>query len=74
MQPKILFGCKERTGHCQRSGDARQWTGAFGGVDIATLSGRKAREAFMAEVQPVLQNPFEAFKPLWLVRKSSLRG
>jgi peptide/nickel transport system ATP-binding protein len=36
----------------------------FGGVDIATLHGRKAREAFMARVQPVFQNPFEAFNPL----------
>jgi len=36
----------------------------FGGVDIATLHGRKAREAFMAKVQPVFQNPFEAFNPL----------
>ena len=36
----------------------------FGGVDIATLAGRKAREAFMGQVQPVFQNPFEAFNPL----------
>jgi peptide/nickel transport system ATP-binding protein len=36
----------------------------FSGADIATLRGRSAREAFMAEVQPVFQNPFEAFNPL----------
>jgi peptide/nickel transport system ATP-binding protein len=36
----------------------------FNGVDIATLSGRAARESFMAQVQPVFQNPFEAFNPL----------
>jgi ABC-type oligopeptide transport system ATPase subunit len=36
----------------------------FNGVDIASLAGREAREAFMAQVQPVFQNPFEAFNPL----------
>jgi ABC-type oligopeptide transport system ATPase subunit len=36
----------------------------FNGTDIATLTGRSAREAFMAQVQPVFQNPFEAFNPL----------
>ena len=36
----------------------------FNGTDIATLHGRGAREAFMAQVQPVFQNPFEAFNPL----------
>ena len=36
----------------------------FDGVDIATIRGRDAREAFMAKVQPVFQNPFEAFNPL----------
>jgi peptide/nickel transport system ATP-binding protein len=36
----------------------------FDGVDLSTLRGRAAREAFMAKVQPVFQNPFEAFNPL----------
>jgi ABC-type glutathione transport system ATPase component len=34
------------------------------GTDIATLRGRRARRAFMARVQPIFQNPFEAFSPL----------
>jgi ABC-type oligopeptide transport system ATPase subunit len=37
---------------------------AFDGIDVATIRGRAAREAFMARVQPVFQNPFEAFNPL----------
>jgi ABC-type oligopeptide transport system ATPase subunit len=36
----------------------------FDGVDIATLRSRSSREAFIAKVQPVFQNPFEAFNPL----------
>lgn len=36
----------------------------FDGVDIATVRSRSQREAFMAKVQPVFQNPFEAFNPL----------
>jgi peptide/nickel transport system ATP-binding protein len=36
----------------------------FDGTDIGTIKGRAAREAFMAKVQPVFQNPFEAFNPL----------
>jgi peptide/nickel transport system ATP-binding protein len=36
----------------------------FRGVDLGTLRGRKARLAFMREVQPIFQNPFEAFNPL----------
>jgi peptide/nickel transport system ATP-binding protein len=36
----------------------------FDGVDIATLRSRSSREAFIARVQPVFQNPFEAFNPL----------
>jgi ABC-type oligopeptide transport system ATPase subunit len=36
----------------------------FDGVDIGSIKGRAAREAFMAKVQPVFQNPFEAFNPL----------
>jgi ABC-type oligopeptide transport system ATPase subunit len=34
------------------------------GIDVGGLRGRTAREAFMAKVQPVFQNPFEAFNPL----------
>jgi len=37
---------------------------SFDGMDIGTIKGRAAREAFMAKVQPVFQNPFEAFNPL----------
>jgi ABC-type oligopeptide transport system ATPase subunit len=36
----------------------------FDGTDVAGIRGRAAREAFMARVQPVFQNPFEAFNPL----------
>jgi peptide/nickel transport system ATP-binding protein len=36
----------------------------FDGTDVAAIRGRAAREAFMARVQPVFQNPFEAFNPL----------
>ena len=36
----------------------------FDGVDIGTIRTRDQREAFMAKVQPVFQNPFEAFNPL----------
>src|SRR5262249_1731585 len=36
----------------------------FEDVDIATLRSRASREAFIAKVQPVFQNPFEAFNPL----------
>ena len=36
----------------------------FRGRDLATLSGRAARLAFMKEVQPIFQNPFEAFNPM----------
>ena len=34
------------------------------GRDVAAIRGRAAREAFMAKVQPIFQNPFEAFNPL----------
>ncbi|MHB2169043.1 ABC transporter ATP-binding protein [Alsobacter sp. R-9] len=34
------------------------------GNDIATIAGAAARHAFMARVQPIFQNPFEAFNPL----------
>jgi peptide/nickel transport system ATP-binding protein len=36
----------------------------FRGVDLTTLHRRKARLDFMREVQPIFQNPFEAFNPL----------
>lgn len=36
----------------------------FDGTDIGTIRNRSQREAFMAKVQPVFQNPFEAFNPL----------
>jgi len=34
------------------------------GQEVAALSGSAARHAFMAKVQPIFQNPFEAFNPL----------
>ena len=37
---------------------------SFRGNDIVHIHGRKARLAFMAQVQPIFQNPFEAFNPL----------
>ena len=36
----------------------------FRGQDLSTLRGRRARLEFMRQVQPVFQNPFEAFNPL----------
>lgn len=36
----------------------------FRGRDLATIRRRRDRLAFMAEVQPIFQNPFEAFNPL----------
>jgi ABC-type oligopeptide transport system ATPase subunit len=36
----------------------------FRGSDIAAVRGRRARMDFMAAVQPIFQNPFEAFNPL----------
>jgi ABC-type oligopeptide transport system ATPase subunit len=36
----------------------------FRGRDLATLRSRKDRLAFMAQVQPIFQNPFEAFNPM----------
>jgi ABC-type glutathione transport system ATPase component len=36
----------------------------FRGVDVTHARGRKARMSFMAAVQPIFQNPFEAFNPL----------
>jgi ABC-type oligopeptide transport system ATPase subunit len=36
----------------------------FRGTDVTASRRRKARLAFMAAVQPIFQNPFEAFNPL----------
>jgi len=36
----------------------------FQGTDLATIRGRRARLAFMKQVQPIFQNPFEAFNPM----------
>ncbi len=36
----------------------------FRGSDVDRIHSRRARLAFMARVQPVIQNPFEAFNPL----------
>jgi peptide/nickel transport system ATP-binding protein len=36
----------------------------FKGIDVARLSGRRQRLDFMRQVQPIFQNPFEAFNPL----------
>lgn len=36
----------------------------FRGRNLATIHGTRARLAFMKEVQPVFQNPFEAFNPM----------
>jgi ABC-type oligopeptide transport system ATPase subunit len=37
---------------------------AFRGTDLARLTRRRDRLAFMRQVQPIFQNPFEAFNPL----------
>jgi peptide/nickel transport system ATP-binding protein len=36
----------------------------FRGTDLSSVRSRAARLAFMHEVQPIFQNPFEAFNPL----------
>ena len=36
----------------------------FKGRDLSTIHGRRARLEFMQKVQPVFQNPFEAFNPM----------
>jgi len=36
----------------------------FRGTDVAGIRSRRARLAFMRQVQPIFQNPFEAFNPL----------
>lgn len=47
-------------------GDESVSSGAirFEGRDLSTAHSRREREAFMARVQPIFQNPFEAFNPL----------
>jgi ABC-type oligopeptide transport system ATPase subunit len=36
----------------------------FDGIDLATVQNTAGRMAFMRKVQPIFQNPFEAFNPL----------
>ena len=36
----------------------------FEGRDLAEITGRRDKKAFMKKVQPVFQNPFETFNPL----------
>ena len=36
----------------------------FQGIDLSTIRGAAARLAFMRKVQPIFQNPFEAFNPM----------
>ena len=36
----------------------------FRGADLSTIRGRRGRLEFMSHVQPIFQNPFEAFNPL----------
>ena len=36
----------------------------FRGIDVAHIHRRRARLEFMRQVQPIFQNPFEAFNPL----------
>jgi ABC-type glutathione transport system ATPase component len=36
----------------------------FRGTDLSTIRGRRQRLAFMRQVQPIFQNPFEAFNPM----------
>jgi peptide/nickel transport system ATP-binding protein len=36
----------------------------FQGTDLASIHGAAARLAFMRKVQPIFQNPFEAFNPM----------
>jgi peptide/nickel transport system ATP-binding protein len=37
---------------------------AVDGIDVTTIGDGAARQRFMAKVQPIFQNPFEAFNPL----------
>src|SRR5690606_7345856 len=47
-------------------GDEKPTSGTlrFSGTDVGSLRSKAQRRAFMAEVQPIFQNPFEAFNPL----------
>jgi ABC-type glutathione transport system ATPase component len=36
----------------------------FEGSDVTAIAGRRRRLRFMARIQPIFQNPFEAFNPL----------
>ncbi|HTE80731.1 MAG TPA: dipeptide/oligopeptide/nickel ABC transporter ATP-binding protein, partial [Reyranella sp.] len=36
----------------------------FQGTDLSTVRGKRRRLAFMKQVQPIFQNPFEAFNPM----------
>ena len=36
----------------------------FRGSDLSKIHGRRGRLEFMSHVQPIFQNPFEAFNPL----------
>jgi peptide/nickel transport system ATP-binding protein len=36
----------------------------FRGTDLSKIRGRRGRLEFMSQVQPIFQNPFEAFNPL----------
>ena len=36
----------------------------FQGTDLSAIRGKRARLAFMKQVQPIFQNPFEAFNPM----------
>jgi ABC-type oligopeptide transport system ATPase subunit len=36
----------------------------FKGIDLASVRGRRQRLDFMHQVQPIFQNPFEAFNPM----------
>jgi len=41
----------------------------FKGAELAAASGRRERLGFMQQVQPIFQNPFEAFNPLKRVER-----
>jgi len=51
---KMILGSEKADRGCVR----------FDGADVKDVRSRNDREAFMAKVQPVFQNPFEAFNPL----------
>ena len=36
----------------------------FQGTDLATIRGKRAAACLHAQVQPIFQNPFEAFNPM----------